>query len=926
MKNGGLGMAANQAMVLVFTIVLSAYLIPVVSAGPEVCNYVDDDGDGLCFGGSNNGNVCYNSGNCPGGSCIRVDEDFDYNGINVGNTCDGIGECGIGTVYCVDQSAADCSTNSGRPEYDGSPESCNGLDDDCDAVTDEDFNYDDPIQGLLQLDAVCVGVGECFIDTGYVKCRNASMADCTSNIETYPEYGGSPEQCNGLDDDCDRASDENGDALCDNGQWCDGSEYCGGLSGCQAGAAVDCSSNDIALIASCLWNPDGVDWTWDFFPRFVSVCNEDEDECTTGIVELTHTCNMTCGAECDATNDCADSSCEADYVDYCASKKLVEYDDDKVLDSTKVTNSTPNECLESCACTDNPVTCEAPATNTYCVKGVCEAACAVAADCADTCAGDVFYGNGGCSEGCECTYDTVTDCNGLDGWYDTGAMQWVETGQCTEKEQKEQENRDYGCGASGCEYSVTGTRWVDTGSTRNKAEGTDCDDGLYCTSGDQCSIGVCAGSARDCSGMGDQCNSGVCDEGSDRCEKEPANEGLACNDGLFCNAGETCHSGLCSGGSANQCSDTVGCTVDSCDEAGDKCVNAANNALCDDSLWCNGAEACDAGSGCIDGADVDCSLNNLLGIATCENTPDSNPFTWDFFPGFTSACNEVNDVCTTGTVELTHTCNKTVCGAECDALNACPDTGCDHLDGCHNGRVYDCNNVTNGCLESCGCESNSCPEYTACAQTGNDPDADGIDTECGDNCPDVYNPDQADSNVNGVGDACESRLFTIQLKKGWNLISFNLEPVDTSIETVLEDIMDKVVIVNTFDEEGAKTYVPGMPQFSDLTEMDHLHGYEIKVKKDVTLTINGTIPDDRVIALGKGWNLISYLCESKKNVEYVFNSQLMSDLVIIKTSVDGKSKIYVPSMRTNTLKEMEPGIGYWVMMKGYAELDYDAVC
>jgi hypothetical protein len=196
----------------------------------------------------------------------------------------------------------------------------------------------------------------------------------------------------------------------------------------------------------------------------------------------------------------------------------------------------------------------------------------------------------------------------------------------------------------------------------------------------------------------------------------------------------------------------------------------------------------------------------------------------------------------------------------------------------------------------------------------------------------VYNPDQADSNLNGVGDACESRLFTIQLKKGWNLISFNLEPVDTSIETVLEDIMDQVVVVNAFypevdPKDPARTFVPGMPQRSDLTEMDHLHGYEIKVKKDVTLIINGTVPNDRVIALVEGRNLISYLCESKKNVEDVFNSQLMSDLVIIKTSVDGKSKIYVPNMRTfNTLKEMQSGLGYWVMMKGYAELDYDAVC
>ncbi|MCH8148472.1 MAG: thrombospondin type 3 repeat-containing protein, partial [Planctomycetes bacterium] len=39
---------------------------------------------------------------------------------------------------------------------------------------------------------------------------------------------------------------------------------------------------------------------------------------------------------------------------------------------------------------------------------------------------------------------------------------------------------------------------------------------------------------------------------------------------------------------------------------------------------------------------------------------------------------------------------------------------------------------------------------------GGDPDGDGIDTLCGDNCPDVYNPDQEDCDGDGEGDACEA--------------------------------------------------------------------------------------------------------------------------------------------------------------------------
>jgi len=88
----------------------------------EVCDYKDNDCDGLCFGGSNNGGVCLSSGSCPGGSCVKVDEDFNYNGRPVGASCDGIGECGGGGVFCVDENTADCSTNPGRPDYDGSVE------------------------------------------------------------------------------------------------------------------------------------------------------------------------------------------------------------------------------------------------------------------------------------------------------------------------------------------------------------------------------------------------------------------------------------------------------------------------------------------------------------------------------------------------------------------------------------------------------------------------------------------------------------------------------------------------------------------------------------------------------------------------------------------------------------------------------------
>jgi len=96
-----------------------------------------------------------------------------------------------------------------------------------------------------------------------------------------------------------------------------------------------------------------------------------------------------------------------------------------------------------------------------------------------------------------CTYkvtDTRTkktnckDCNDYNGWYDTGKTKWVTTKEYAckydQKEQKEQQYRDYYCSGGSCTYKITKTQWIDTGNTRtvNKEDGTDCgSDGWFDT-------------------------------------------------------------------------------------------------------------------------------------------------------------------------------------------------------------------------------------------------------------------------------------------------------------------------------------------------------------------------------------------------------------------------------------------------------------
>ncbi len=66
-----------------------------------------------------------------------------------------------------------------------------------------------------------------------------------------------------------------------------------------------------------------------------------------------------------------------------------------------------------------------------------------------------------------------------------------------------------------------------------------------------------------------------------------------CDDGLFCNGAEICNACACQPGTLPNCDDGVFCTVDSCNEGTDSCDNTADDASCDNGLFCDGAETCD---------------------------------------------------------------------------------------------------------------------------------------------------------------------------------------------------------------------------------------------------------------------------------------------------------------------------------------------
>jgi len=162
-----------------------------------------------------------------------------------------------------------------------------------------------------------------------------------------------------------------------------------------------------APIATCFYVPDGISLTWDYSAGFTSACDESHDTCTQGNQTITHECSIElCGAECEDNGDCGPSECCATFNDTCTGLKLTEYNGNKIKDSTQVSNSTLNTCLAGCTCTDNPVTCNPPSSQTYCVKDVCGAQCDDNSDCNDGNANTIDT----CLANCTCKHEQQFFC------------------------------------------------------------------------------------------------------------------------------------------------------------------------------------------------------------------------------------------------------------------------------------------------------------------------------------------------------------------------------------------------------------------------------------------------------------------------------------------------------------------------------------
>jgi hypothetical protein len=649
----------------------------------QYCTTGDSCTAGVCGGAARN---CSDGISCTTDSCNESTDQCVHTGNNAscsnGQYCDGAEVCNPATgceagppVVCSD--GISCTLDT-----------CNEALDRCDHA---------PNDGACNDLQYCNGVETCSLVYG---CQAGPPVNCSDGVSCTADS---------CDENIDQCAHVPNHALCGNGQFCDGAEMCDPVIGCTAGPPIDCGDGIACTTDTCNEATDQCNHapnnglcSNDEFCDGVEICDPVTDcrpgtapNCNDGVSCTTDSCNEATD-ECDhVPNDAVcsngqycDGSETCDPVRDCRPGTPVACDDgvscttDTCNESTDQCAHAPdnNVCVNSQFC-DGTETCD-PVNDCQPGTDPClPLSCSEVLDQCVTCLIDAQCDNGRFCDGVETCDEATGNC--VPG---TPAV-------C---------NDGISCTTDTCDENANACAFTPSDAA--------CSNGLFCDGVETCNptSGCQAGTPVVCVDTV-ACTVDSCNEAQGRCNYVPDN--ALCSDGQFCNGVEVCSLTLgCRPGTALTCTDGVSCTLDSCNEALDKCEHVPNDALCSDGLFCNGAEVCDPVNRCVSSPPVVCSD----GVG-CTN---------DF-------CNEFDDRCES-------TPNHALCtnGLYCDGNEIC-----DPVFGCGPGVPVDCSDdnactanscyeATDMCLAQDICCGNGLLDIGEECDDGNLTDADGCDSNC----------------------------------------------------------------------------------------------------------------------------------------------------------------------------------------------------
>lgn len=152
---------------------------------------------------------------------------------------------------------------------------------------------------------------------------------------------------------------------------------------------------------------------------------------------------------------------------------------------------------------------------------------------------------------------------------------------------------------------------------------------------------------------------------------------------------------------------------------------------------------------------------------------------------------------------------------------------------------------------------------------------------------------------------------TIELKPGWNLISFYIEPAENSMRSLLPGEFS----IKTLDGFYASNYGQ---MLNSLDTVAGGTGYLIKVGTSQTVTKKGAAVALKKLQLKKGWNLIGYPLGEERDIASVISS-IAENIEVVKNFED----FFEPGGTVNNVSNFLPGKAYFIKVSTDCEFDWE---
>jgi hypothetical protein len=181
-------------------------------------------------------------------------------------------------------------------------------------------------------------------------------------------------------------------------------------------------------------------------------------------------------------------------------------------------------------------------------------------------------------------------------------------------------------------------------------------------------------------------------------------------------------------------------------------------------------------------------------------------------------------------------------------------------------------------------------------------------------------PDNFQNNTTTILNSLYSteKNIKLDLKSGWNMISANVNPETKLMDSIWSSINHLLVIAKN---NNGDTYIPEY-NINGIGDWDYKQGYQVYLTNDTILSITGAVlkPENEIIPLYQGWNLVSYLRSTALDATTALETLIIDDKLVIAKNNSGN--VYIPQFDINTIGDLIPGQGYMVCLLSNDALVY----